>query len=92
VKRRVYNIFQAVWKHGSIGKAAPHITSMFTGRPMSSIGVRRYLKDNGYKIVMGPYLINKEGYLVDPEKLLKQAVKEEEKQKNSTEYEGENGL
>lgn len=67
--KRVKHIFGMVWKHGGIKKAAPHIISEYTGRPMSCSGIKNYLEKHGYKIVFGPYLVNTEGDLIDPDTL-----------------------
>lgn len=68
-EKRVKHIFEQVWKHGGINKAAPHILSEYTNRPMSCSGIKKYLENHGYKIIFGPYLINNQGHLIDPESL-----------------------
>lgn len=55
-----------VYKYGSMKLAAKNITSEFTGRPMTYIGLRDYLKRHGYKIVFGPYLLDNDGNVVYP--------------------------
>lgn len=62
-------IFEQVWKYGGIKKASPYIVSEYTGRQMSYSGIKNYLEKYGYKIIFGPYLVNKEGHLVDTETL-----------------------
>jgi hypothetical protein len=69
VSIRVKHIFDMVWKHGGIKKAAPHIISKYTGKPMTYIGIRDYLNTHGFKIVFGPYLTDLQGNIIDPESL-----------------------
>lgn len=72
-KQRVKQIFDAVWKYGSLKKAAENLISDYTGRPMSVNGIKDYLNKHGYRIVFGPYLADKNGNLVDPESLTKES-------------------
>jgi hypothetical protein len=69
VPTRVKMIFNAIWEMGGAYNGSSIIKSSHTGQPMSYAGVRQYLKRNGYKIVMGPYLTDLKGNVIDPDNL-----------------------
>lgn len=65
VPNRVKFIFEEIWRAGGVRKGSANILSAHTGRTMTYAGVRKYLKEHGYKIVMGPYLSDLKGNLLN---------------------------
>ncbi len=77
VKDRIRFIIKQINKYGSPEKAAPHILSEYTGKPMRGSSVRSYLNDHGFTVARRTYqLTDLEGNLIDL-KTMKPIKKEE---------------
>ena len=64
-KERIKYIFNKIWEHGSKAVAAKNIVSTHTGRSVTAQALDNYVRAHGYRIVMGPYLIDKDNNVID---------------------------